>query len=151
MKNLKLKKLTAVFISFFLVICVFNSAQANEKGGEKGTDIIENDKKDGNTAFYATYYGNDDVSDISIEIDKSKKNVPNKKTNFLTNQTKKIEATIKYQDEIGWTLKTKKHFFVFDYWQRKEVSENPNINNGTIDPKENSCQNILFFSFIIKI
>ena len=112
----------------------------------KGADINAKDKKDRTPAFYAVYHGNDKIADNLFKKGASKKNMPHKKANLLDNKSNEGEATIWYLNHSGWAIKTKNHLLIFDYWHRDGAPDNPNINNGRINPEEIVSENVIVFS-----
>ncbi len=67
----------------------------------------------------------------------------------LNSYLEKGEALIWYLGHAGWAVKTKNHFFIFDYvlgYQFRELSQSPSLPDGYIVPIEIKDQSVFVFA-----
>lgn len=56
------------------------------------------------------------------------------------------EAVIWYLRHSGWSIKTKNHFLVFDYYERSRQADQPGLANGHIIPLELAGEDVMVLS-----
>ena len=87
---------------------------------------------------YAIKYAHDDVAGIL----RAGGAVPNQKqktesaTDLLKKPLAENEAIVWYTGHSGWTIKTKNHLLIFDYWPGDYAPPDVSLSNGYINPAE---------------
>lgn len=87
---------------------------------------------------YAKKYAHDDV----VKILTAKGAVADKRLNgetasaLLKKPLSNNEAVVWYTGHSGWTIKTKNHLLIFDYWPGDYAPPLPSLSNGYINPAE---------------
>lgn len=55
------------------------------------------------------------------------------------------EAQIWYLNHSGWALKTKNYLLIFDYWEREQKPDKPDLNSGYVNPAAIKNQTVVVF------
>ncbi|MDA3837449.1 MAG: ankyrin repeat domain-containing protein [Candidatus Delongbacteria bacterium] len=111
---------------------------------ENGADVNSKDNNDNNALYLATFHKNKNVVKSLLLNGADTKDL--KALNNYTDY-KNGEAKIWFLGHSGWAIKTKDHLLVFDYWEDVRIikPEQPNINNGYLDPEQLKDENIIVF------
>jgi ankyrin repeat protein len=103
-----------------------------------GSDFNAVDNSGYTPLDYAGKYAHDDVAKIlTIKGAKCKKKNKSQDASTLLNKPlANDEAVAWYTGHSGWTIKTKNHLLVFDYWAGDYTPPQPSLSNGFINPDE---------------
>ncbi len=105
---------------------------------DSGADINARDNDEHTPLFYACKYGHKTTAEHLLDRGAVGEKV---QRNFgpsplLTKAMADGEAVVWYTGHSGWTVKTKNHLLIFDYWERNDPPEDYCLANGHINPSE---------------
>ncbi|MDA3885346.1 MAG: ankyrin repeat domain-containing protein [Candidatus Delongbacteria bacterium] len=111
---------------------------------ENGSEVNSGDNQGQNALYLATFHKNKNVVKSLLQKGADTKDLKsmNSYTDFRNG-----EAKIWFLGHSGWAIKTKDHLLVFDYWEDNRVTkpDEPNLNNGYLDPEQLKEENIIVF------
>jgi len=102
-----------------------------------GADVNAKDARGHRPLYYAQYHGHERLADLlkskggkgglkSVESDQS----------LLSRELKDGEAIVWYLNHSGWTIRTKNHVLIFDYFPFEPPIADASLMNGRINPQE---------------
>ncbi|MBN2788612.1 MAG: ankyrin repeat domain-containing protein [Candidatus Delongbacteria bacterium] len=111
---------------------------------EKGVDVNLEDGQDQTALYLATFHNNKSV--VKSLLQKGADTNDLKSMNSYKD-IKNDEAKIWFLGHSGWAIKTKDHLLIFDYFESSRATkpDEPNINNGYLDPEQLKDENIIVF------
>jgi ankyrin repeat protein/L-ascorbate metabolism protein UlaG (beta-lactamase superfamily) len=114
---------------------------------QAGADLTIRDASNKTAAEYAIKYGYKDLASLFISKGAlPKEALSDMGTSPFTKKVGKGQAVIIYNGHSGWTVKTKNHVLIFDYWLRGTLPENAGVMNGNIRSEDLKGQNVYVFS-----
>ncbi len=105
---------------------------------DHGADVNARDDAGRTSLYYAGKYGNKSAADILAAKNGKAENM---ERNFgpsplLKKSLAQKDAIVWYTGHSGWTVKTKNHLLVFDFWGGESSPTEPCLANGYINPSE---------------
>jgi ankyrin repeat protein/L-ascorbate metabolism protein UlaG (beta-lactamase superfamily) len=115
---------------------------------EHGADADAVDAFGGTATGYAAKYGHPAVVEAlrSGGADCSGVEPFSGRPALLDRKLKSGEAVVWYLGHTGMAVRTKKHFLVFDYWQRGDLGPEAGLLDGRIVPEQVRDQNVVVFA-----
>ncbi|MGD9345868.1 MAG: ankyrin repeat domain-containing protein [Candidatus Aminicenantes bacterium] len=112
-----------------------------------GAKIGARDAKGKTPYYYAATYGHNTLTERLMSLGAQPDVFVGDRGYFFFSELdlKEGEAVIWYLGHSGWTVKTRNHLLIFDYYENTDRPEDPRLINGRINPTEIYDQNVYVF------